>query len=52
MDDAFHYVIDKGITHETTYPYVGVDQTCKIDGGRFIIKHCYDVPVGKKFINY
>jgi len=29
MDDAFTYVIAKGITTESAYPYEGVDQDCK-----------------------
>jgi len=33
MDAAFQYIKDKGIASGTSYPYVGKDQKCKIDGG-------------------
>jgi len=29
MDYAFEYVIAKGITSESNYPYTAVDGTCK-----------------------
>lgn len=33
MDNAFKYVMDKGISTEADYPYTGLIQKCKIDGG-------------------
>lgn len=43
MDNAFKYVIAKGIASQFEYPYVAVDQTCKIDGGQFKIKSFVDL---------
>jgi len=43
MDDAFAYVIAKGITNESAYPYEGVDQTCVTDGGDFKISKFTDI---------
>lgn len=31
LDSAFKYVIEKGITSEESYPYAGVDETCKMN---------------------
>jgi len=44
MDDAFAYVILKGITTEAAYPYEGVDQDCATDGGDFKIAKFTDIP--------
>lgn len=46
MDYAFDYVKAKGITTETSYPYVGKDQTCKKDGGEFRITGYVDIAAG------
>jgi len=46
MDDAFTYVIAKGITTESAYPYEGVDQDCKTDGGAFKISKFTDIAAG------
>jgi len=43
MDNAFKYVIAKGITTESAYPYKAVKQTCKTDGGNYKIKGFTDV---------
>eukprot|EP00825_Cyclidium_porcatum_P037131 TRINITY_DN403_c0_g1_i1.p1 TRINITY_DN403_c0_g1~~TRINITY_DN403_c0_g1_i1.p1 ORF type:complete len:313 (+),score=66.65 TRINITY_DN403_c0_g1_i1:272-1210(+) len=43
MDYAFQYVEAKGITTEAKYPYVGVDESCKVDGGDFKVKTHTDV---------
>jgi len=46
MDYAFEYVIAKGITAESKYPYRAVDQTCKTQGGSFKISKYTDVASG------
>lgn len=51
MDDAFFYVIDHGITLESTYPYKGVGQTCKYNEDKdkaWGIKDCTDVTADKE----
>jgi C1A family cysteine protease len=46
MDYAFQYVIAKGITTESAYPYKAVDGKCKSDGGDFKISKYTDVKQG------
>jgi C1A family cysteine protease len=43
MDSAFDYIIAKGITSTTSYPYVARDQACKIDGGAWKLTGYIDV---------
>ncbi len=43
MDYAFMYVIQNGITTENKYPYLGVDSSCKIQGGNFKISKFTDI---------
>jgi len=43
MDDAFAYVIAKGIDTEDDYPYEGMDQDCAKDGGAFKISKFTDI---------
>lgn len=38
MTKTYQYIIDKGITTDREYPYVGHDQACKSQGGAFKIK--------------
>jgi len=37
MNNAFNYVKDHGIVHETDYPYKGVHGSCQKNGGTFKI---------------
>ena len=43
MDSAFQYIIDHGITSQDAYPYVAVNQVCKIDGGQYRLGGFVDV---------
>jgi C1A family cysteine protease len=43
MDNAFKFVKDKGIVHESDYPYKAVKQTCKIATGPFKISGFTDI---------
>ena len=43
MDNAFKYVIAKGIVHESEYGYKAVKQACSKDGGAFKISSFTDV---------
>ena len=43
MDDAFKYVIDKGICKEKSYPYKAVDGSCKKCTSVFKIKSFVDI---------
>lgn len=38
MDDAFTYYKTSGAESETSYPYVGRDQTCKYDASKGLVK--------------
>ena len=40
---ALYYVKDLGITDQKSYPYVGKNQICAIDGGPFKIKNVVSV---------
>jgi len=47
MDNAFKYIMAKGITTESNYPYKAVDgSSCKVDGGDFMISKYTDVAAG------
>ena len=46
MDYAFQYVIAKGITTESAYPYTAADGSCKTDSGAFKISKYTDVKKG------
>jgi hypothetical protein len=35
MYGALGYVIKKGLTTESAYPYTAKDGTCKVDGGSY-----------------
>lgn len=43
MDSSFDYIKDKGIIEESKYPYMGVNQKCKINGGDFKITGYTDI---------
>lgn len=43
MDNAFKYVIDKGITTEQAYPYKGVKGKCVTEGGNWKITGFIDI---------
>ena len=43
MDNAFKYVIAKGIVHESEYGYKAVKQACSKDGGAFKISSFTDI---------
>lgn len=43
MDNAFKYVMAKGIVHEDEYPYVAKVQGCKVPGGDFKISGFTDI---------
>lgn len=51
MDNAFKYIIAKGIASGLEYPYIGVDQACKVDGGQFKIRSFVDVPGCTSLLN-
>ncbi|XP_044262266.1 procathepsin L-like [Tribolium madens] len=48
MDSAFDYIHDNGIMSETTYPYTGMDGSCKFDAYQSItgLSGYYDLPSG------
>jgi len=43
MDQAFQYVKDKGIAFEADYPYRGINDKCKTEGGAFKISGFVDI---------
>ena len=43
MDNAFKYVMQKGIVHEDEYAYVAKVQGCKVPGGDFKISGFTDI---------
>lgn len=51
MDSAFEYVIAKGITDQSSYPYVARDQACKQDSGSYKITGYVDVPGCDNLLN-
>lgn len=46
MDYAFKYIIDKGITAESSYPYTARDGKCKVTSGENKMKKFTDVAAG------
>ena len=48
MDDAFTYLKTSGLESETSYPYVGRDQTCAASASKGLVKvtSFVDVPEG------
>ena len=43
MDNAFKYIIDKGLTTQESYPYTGRNGTCKVASPRYHITGFTDV---------
>ncbi|CAG9769426.1 unnamed protein product [Ceutorhynchus assimilis] len=50
MDNAFKYTMDYGIMSEASYPYLGVDATCKYESNKVVAKvqSFVDIVVGSE----
>jgi KDEL-tailed cysteine endopeptidase len=44
MENAFHYVIDRGLCSEENYPYEGVDNICRNCKEMITISDCREIP--------
>lgn len=51
MDSAFQYVRDHGLTSTDKYPYVAMNQACKIDNGPWKISSFVDTPGCDNLLN-
>lgn len=46
MDNAFRYVIDRGITDDTSYPYKGRETSCQNFTNRYTVSEYVNVEAG------